>query len=152
MRLFAPSISCFPSRERLADPLLPPARADAYYKKNECGWQNSIRHNLSLQPVFRKVPDVAMPGKKGCFWTIIPGEEWRFANGGWLKMEAGRGKVVKEKKDKVVKKKGAAGRKKKEKESEESEEDRKLDREQEELEGEAGSAVDALYSEEEEEL
>ncbi|KAM0752117.1 hypothetical protein T439DRAFT_287526 [Meredithblackwellia eburnea MCA 4105] len=59
----------------------------AYYKKNECGWQNSIRHNLSLQPVFKKVPDVAMPGKKGCFWTIIPGEEWRFANGGWLKMD-----------------------------------------------------------------
>ena len=61
--------------------------ADAYYKKNECGWQNSIRHNLSLQPVFKKVPDVAMPGKKGCFWTIIAGEEWRFAGGGWTKMD-----------------------------------------------------------------
>lgn len=28
-----------------------------------------------------------MPGKKGCFWTIIPGEEWRFAGGGWTKMD-----------------------------------------------------------------
>ena len=28
-----------------------------------------------------------MPGKKGCFWTIIAGEEWRFAGGGWTKMD-----------------------------------------------------------------
>ncbi|SCV70167.1 BQ2448_1561 [Microbotryum intermedium] len=61
----------------------------SYYKKNECGWQNSIRHNLSLQPVFKKIPDNTIPGKKGCFWTIIPSEEWRFANGGWTKLEKG---------------------------------------------------------------
>ncbi|SCZ87269.1 BZ3500_MvSof-1268-A1-R1_Chr2-2g04735 [Microbotryum saponariae] len=61
----------------------------SYYKKNECGWQNSIRHNLSLQPVFKKIPDNTIPGKKGCFWTIIPSEEWRFADGGWTKLEKG---------------------------------------------------------------
>ena len=43
-------------------------------------------------------------------------------------MEAGRGKVVRDKKDRVLRKKSAAaGRKKKEKEEEESEEDRKLE-------------------------
>jgi len=60
-----------------------------YYKKNECGWQNSIRHNLSLQPVFRKIPDLSIPGKKGCFWMIIDSEEWRFEGGGWKKIEKG---------------------------------------------------------------
>lgn len=61
----------------------------SYYKKNECGWQNSIRHNLSLQPVFRKIPDHTIPGKKGCWWEIIESEEWRFAGGGWKKIEKG---------------------------------------------------------------
>ncbi|KAK4047325.1 hypothetical protein OIV83_005503 [Microbotryomycetes sp. JL201] len=63
-----------------------------YYRRNESGWQNSIRHNLSLQPVFRKIPDETYTGnKKSCFWTIKEEEEWRFAGGGWQKMGVGSG-------------------------------------------------------------
>ncbi|KAM0790917.1 hypothetical protein ACM66B_004224 [Microbotryomycetes sp. NB124-2] len=63
-----------------------------YYRRNESGWQNSIRHNLSLQPVFRKIPDDTFVGnKKSCFWTIKEEEEWRFAGGGWQKMGVGSG-------------------------------------------------------------
>jgi hypothetical protein len=121
---------------------------DAYYKKNECGWQNSIRHNLSLQPVFKKVPDIAMPGKKGCFWTIIDGEEWRFAGGGWLKMERpGKPKGPKAKKEKPTSAGGSGRRKRSEAEDDEEEEDRRMDEEQGELEAEG--EIDAVYSEEE---
>lgn len=35
--------------------------------------QNSIRHNLSLNPAFRKVKDsVRWQGKKGYFWEVTP--------------------------------------------------------------------------------
>lgn len=82
-----------------------------YYTKNECGWQNSIRHNLSLQPVFSKVPDYSAPGKKGCFWMIDEGQEWRFEGGGWKKMDTKdkEGKL-RVRKEKAASKKAAAGR------------------------------------------
>ncbi|PRQ77031.1 hypothetical protein AAT19DRAFT_12449, partial [Rhodotorula toruloides] len=41
-----------------------------FFKKGDAGWQNSIRHNLSLNPCFIKTargPD--NPGK-GCLWAI----------------------------------------------------------------------------------
>ncbi|KAI8583252.1 hypothetical protein K450DRAFT_160336, partial [Umbelopsis ramanniana AG] len=41
------------------------------YSDSETGWQNTIRHNLSLNRIFKKVPrqDSGLPGKGG-YWTI----------------------------------------------------------------------------------
>ncbi|KAG0687039.1 hypothetical protein C6P40_002969 [Pichia californica] len=44
-----------------------------YYKKGEVGWQNSIRHNLSLNKAFEKTEK--SKEKKGHFWQIVSGFE-----------------------------------------------------------------------------
>ncbi|KAI8393580.1 fork head domain-containing protein [Radiomyces spectabilis] len=52
-----------------------------YYQMAQNGWQNSIRHNLSLNKAFVKVPrGDAEPGK-GAFWTIDSTAENQFTNG-----------------------------------------------------------------------
>ena len=47
-----------------------------YIKPPSVLFQNSIRHNLSLNPAFRKVKDsMRWQGKKGYYWEVVP-ERW----------------------------------------------------------------------------
>ncbi|KER24359.1 hypothetical protein T265_14440 [Opisthorchis viverrini] len=43
-----------------------------YYHTQDKGWQNSVRHNLSLNRHFIKIPRPQEDHGKGCFWRIDP--------------------------------------------------------------------------------
>ncbi|XP_054754329.2 forkhead box protein B1-like [Lytechinus pictus] len=69
-----------------------------YFRENQQRWQNSIRHNLSLNDCFIKVPRAPGRPGKGNYWALHPSCGDMFSNGSFLR-RAKRFKLHKSKND-----------------------------------------------------
>lgn len=56
-----------------------------YYKNNTSRWQNSLRHNLSFNDCFIKIPRRPDRPGKGAYWTLHPKAIAMFENGSLLR-------------------------------------------------------------------
>ncbi|XP_010224744.1 PREDICTED: hepatocyte nuclear factor 3-beta [Tinamus guttatus] len=61
-----------------------------FYRQNQQRWQNSIRHSLSFNDCFLKVPRSPDKPGKGSFWTLHPDSGNMFENGCYLGPQKGR--------------------------------------------------------------
>uniref|UniRef100_A0A670KFA8 Forkhead box B1 n=1 Tax=Podarcis muralis TaxID=64176 RepID=A0A670KFA8_PODMU len=65
-----------------------------YYRENTQRWQNSLRHNLSFNDCFIKIPRRPDQPGKGSFWALHPSCGDMFENGSFLRRRK-RFKVLK---------------------------------------------------------
>ncbi|EFO84296.1 hypothetical protein GCK72_003726 [Caenorhabditis remanei] len=56
-----------------------------FYRKNTQRWQNSLRHNLSFNDCFIKIPRRADRPGKGSYWAVHPNASGMFENGSCLR-------------------------------------------------------------------
>ena len=58
-----------------------------FYRQNQQRWQNSIRHSLSFNDCFVKVPRTPDKPGKGSFWALHPESGNMFENGCYLRRQ-----------------------------------------------------------------
>ena len=83
--LITMAIECSPGKRATLSEICHFIRERFHYYQENCkqGWENSIRHNLSLNECFVKLPrEQGRPGK-GHFWTLDPNAKAMFEDGSY---------------------------------------------------------------------